>query len=91
MQGFAPGCSHAGALMRESGPHRTVVNSQLIAVANLWQEYDSVQNYQLLRHESVCVSEALARSLAHKTTTYILSSALPPATVSLITKLACPI
>ena len=24
--GFAPGCSHAGALIRESGPHRTVAS-----------------------------------------------------------------
>ena len=55
---------HAGALIPESGPHRTVVNSQLIAVANLWQEYDSVQLYQLLRHESVCVLKLSLASLA---------------------------
>ena len=53
LQGFAPGCSHEGALMRESGPHRTVaslatlrLNSSCQLVARI---YDSVQKYQLLR------------------------------------------
>ena len=44
LQGFAPGCSHAGSLiMRESGPHRTVaslaklrLNSSCQLVARMW-------------------------------------------------------
>ena len=42
-QGFAPGCRHAGALIRESGPHRTVaslatlrLNSSCQLVARIW-------------------------------------------------------